>query len=214
MERVDSALRVLDEVSVLLLREPSEKFVRDFLRSQRDEPFSYEEVGASRDGAPPGYTVDHNRVRLGSGEEVFVRAVEALRRWKMFDLGWVRAAAPGPPEVGEAVGVLARHYGFRSLNACRVVYLVEDEDEGFRRYGFAYGTLPEHGERGEERFMIEWDRNGGSVFYDIYAFSRPKHLLARVGYPASRLLQKRFARYSKRAMVEASRASQAAAGIE
>ncbi|MGI9048777.1 MAG: DUF1990 family protein, partial [Rubrobacteraceae bacterium] len=177
-------------------------YVRDFLRSQRDAPFSYEEVGASREGAPPDYTVDHNRVKLGSGEETFVRAVEALRHWKMFDLGWVRAVAPGPPEVGRTVGVLARHYGFWSLNACRVVYLIEDEKEGLRRYGFAYGTLPEHGERGEERFTIEWNRNDGSVFYDIYAFSRPKHPLARVGYPASRLLQGRFARDSKRAMVE------------
>ena len=189
---------------MLLLREPSEEYVFDFLRAQQDVPFSYPEVGASRKGAPPGYTVDHNRVRLGSGEEAFVRAVGALRRWKMFDLGWVRAIFPGPPEVGQTVGVLARHYGFRSLNACRVVYVVEGEEDGLRRYGFAYGTLPEHGERGEERFTIEWDRRDGSIYYDIYAFSRPKHLLARVGYPASRLLQRRFARDSKRAMVRAS----------
>ena len=189
---------------MLLLREPSESYVRKFLSAQRGTPFSYEEVGASREGAPANYTVDHNRVRLGSGEETFVRAVEALQNWKMFDLGWVRAVAPGPPEMGQAVGVLARHYGFWSLNACRVVYLIEDEKEGLRRYGFAYGTLPEHGERGEERFTIEWDHKSDAVYYDIYAFSRPKHPLARVGYPASRLLQKRFARDSKRAMVRAS----------
>ena len=190
---------------MLLLREPSESCVREFLSAQRGTPFSYPEVRASREGAPANYTVDHNRVRLGSGEETFVRAVEALQNWKMFDLGWVRAVAPGPPEMGQTVGVLARHYGFWSLNACRVVYLIEDEKEGnLRRYGFAYGTLPEHGERGEERFTIEWDREDGSVYYDIYAFSRPKHPLARVGYPASRLLQKRFARDSKKAMVRAS----------
>ncbi len=190
---------------MLLLREPTESYVRDFLRSQRDAPFSYEEVGASREGAPPGYTVDHNRVRLGAGEKTFVRAVEALQNWKMFDLGWVRAISPGLPEVGETVGVLARHYGFWSLNACRVVYLIEDEQNGnLQRYGFAYGTLLEHGERGEERFTLEWDHESDSVYYDIYAFSRPKHPLARIGYPASRLLQKRFARDSKKAMVRAS----------
>lgn len=190
---------------MLLLREPSEGYVREFLSAQRGTPFSYPEVGASREGAPANYTVDHNRVRLGSGEEVFVRAVEALQNWKMFDLGWVRAISPGPPEVGETVGVLAWHYGFWSLNACRVVYLIEDEQNGnLQRYGFAYGTLPEHGERGEERFTIEWDHESDSVYYDIYAFSRPKHPLARVGYPASRLLQKRFARDSKKAMVRAS----------
>jgi uncharacterized protein (UPF0548 family) len=39
--------------------------------------------------------------------------------------------------------------------------------------------------------------------YDILAFSRPRQMLARIGYPLSRLLQKRFAEGSKAAMLEA-----------
>ena len=46
-----------------------------------------------------------------------------------------------------------------------------------------YGTLPDHAGSGEERFLVEWDRQDGSVCYDILAFSRPRHLLARLGYP-------------------------------
>ena len=38
------------------------------------------------------------------------------------------------------------------------------------RFGFAYGTLPGHGGSGEERFLIERDRDDG-VWYDILAFS-------------------------------------------
>ena len=73
-----------------------------------------------------------------------------------------------------------------------------------KRFGFGYGTLPGHAERGEERFGVEWNCGlDGSVYYDVFAFSRPKHPLAWSGYPFARLLQKRFRRDSTRAMVEA-----------
>jgi uncharacterized protein (UPF0548 family) len=191
---------------VFLLEEPSEEKISEFLWSQRDAPLSYREVGVSREGAKElaRYAVDHNRASLGEGEETFDRAVGALRAWKMFDIGWVRIFPPGAPiEVGTTVAVLASHHGFRSLNACRVVYLIYEDDGEIRRCGFAYGTLPEHGERGEERFTVEWRRDNGSVFYDLYAFSRPNSLLALLGYPLARRLQRRFARDSLRAMARA-----------
>ncbi|CAN5751705.1 DUF1990 domain-containing protein [soil metagenome] len=190
--------------ALFLLRKPSEARLDAFLRSQRNEPFSYKEVGASRDGASKldGYLVDHNRVRLGSGEDTFARAVEALRDWRMFDVGWVRICRPDTSiEVGRTVAVLGSHYGFWSLNACRIVYLIE-EDAVVRCSGFAYGTLPEHAESGEERFTVEWDRNG-EVWYDLYAFSEPNSVLAKVGKPFARSLRRRFAQASMRAMARA-----------
>jgi len=69
-----------------------------------------------------------------------------------------------------------------------------------RRFGFAYGTLADHAEQGEERFSIEWSSADDSVWYDIFAFSQPRHWSARVGKPAARLLQKRLARNSMAAM--------------
>jgi uncharacterized protein (UPF0548 family) len=63
--------------------------------------------------------------------------------------------------------------------------------------------LAEHAESGEERFTVEWNREDDSVWYDILAFYRPRQMLARLGYPLSRLLQKRFAEGSKAAMLEA-----------
>ena len=189
---------------MFLLREPSEASARRFISSQQDLAFSYGEVGATReDKTPPGYVADRYRVRLGEGEEAYARAVEALRGWRQFGLGWLRLLPVGAPiETGTTVGVLARHYGFWSLNAARVVYQIE-ETGNVERFGFGYGTLPGHAERGEERFGVEWNREDGSVHYDVFAFSRPKHPLAWPGYPFARLLQKRFARDSKRAMVEA-----------
>jgi uncharacterized protein (UPF0548 family) len=184
---------------VLLLTKPSRSRICAFIESQRSLPFSYLEQGATRDHPPSGYTVERNRIRLGRGADVFARAVEALQQWKMFDTGWIELCWPDTPiQVGSTVAVVARHYGFWSLNASRVVYVVDERDM-HPRYGFAYGTLPDHAETGEERFAVELQPEDETVWYDIYAFSKPNGL-ARLGYPISRRLQKRFARDSQEAM--------------
>ena len=98
---------------MFLLMKPSETRVRDFIISQGCLNFSYAEVGATRGDPPSGFVVDHYRVRLGQGEAAFTHAVEALRRWEMFHLGWLRLCWPDTPiRVGSAVAVLVRHYGF------------------------------------------------------------------------------------------------------
>lgn len=185
------------------LREPSEKGVRRFISQQQHSVFSYSEVGASATEVPNRYNVDRNRILLGRGEGTWRRATEAIREWQMFNMPWVHLCWPTTPiEVGATVAVLVRHCGFYSLNAARIVYVV-DEDGPIRRYGFAYGTLVEHAERGEERFTVEWDRSDGNVWYIILAFSLPHKRLAKLGYPMSRMLQRRFANASKAAMAAA-----------
>ena len=188
---------------MFLLKRPSKAEIESFVSSQRRLPFSYREVGATRGEAPKGYVVDRYRVRLGEGEEAYVRAKEALRSWQQFDLGWVGVHPNDAPiEPGAAVAVLARHAGFWSLNPARIIYLV-GEGGDVERFGFAYGTLPGHAERGEERFLVEHDRRSGAVFYDVFAFSRPNQPLAWIGYPFARVLQGRFARDSKAAIKRA-----------
>lgn len=187
---------------MFLLKKPSDDQIFRYVSSQRNSPFSYVEVGATREDPPRGYTIDHNQVKLGKGERVFAQGVAALKEWRQFDLGWVNVVPSGMPlEVGSVVGILTRHFGLWSLNACKVVYLF-DELEAVRRFGFAYGTLADHVEQGEERFTIEWRLADDSVWYDILAFSRPNKLIVRLGLPLIRRLQKRFARDSKRRMVE------------
>jgi uncharacterized protein (UPF0548 family) len=181
---------------MFLPRKPDAETVRQFIVSQQGLPFSYREVGATRSETPPeNFTVDHNRTRLGDGENVYQRAVVALRKWEQFNLGWVTIVPPDTPiTVGQGVAVRAYTFGFWSLSATRIVYLIE-ESAPVQRFGFAYGTLPNHVECGEERFTIERLADD-SVWYDIYAFSRPQHALARLGSPITRKLQKRFIRES------------------
>jgi uncharacterized protein (UPF0548 family) len=155
--------------------------------------------------------VDHTRVRLGAGEATFLAAKTALEHWQQFRLGWLELVpADTPIREGEVVAVLARSVGLWWLNACRIVAMI-DEDGPVRRFGFAYGTLPDHAARGEERFLVEWDRREGGVWFDILAFSRPRHWLARLGYPWVRRVQGRFGRESAAAMCRATSASSAPA---
>jgi len=180
---------------------PSQTEIDQFLNSLRSDSFSYLHVGATRDSArPDGYVVDHNRQLLGNGLKTFERAKQAVREWKMFEVPGLKLIHNDTPiEPGRDVAVLANHLGFYSLSSCRVVYVIDEPG----RFGFAYGTLSQHAESGEERFTVEYHRQSDEVWYDIYAFSRPGHFLVRLGYPYARYLQKRFAVTSKAAMLRA-----------
>ena len=198
------------------LTRPTSQDIEAFVAAQSAHSFSYAEVGATRDTPPSGYTIDHNRVRLGSGAATFDRASAALREWCMTSVGWSTVyPRTAPIEAGTDVAAVTRHFGFWSMNACRIVYVLDEADSvhgDVRRAGFAYGTLVDHGERGEERFTVDWQRSDDSVWYDLFAFSRPAHPLAQLGYPLARHLQRRFAIYSKRAMIYATRGDATGAG--
>ena len=198
-------IRVNRILRMFLLHRPRENQIRQFLSAQEGQSFSYPDAGLTRRVVPRGYKIDHNRIKLGNGPDVFRRAVESLRRWEMFNIGWLQLCWPDAPiEKGVTVAVLAHHLGFWSLNACRIALVIDDDEGNVRRYGFAYGTHPDHAERGEESFTIESRGNYDSVWYDIFAYSRPNHALAKLGYPITRSLQKRFARDSMQAMLRSS----------
>jgi uncharacterized protein (UPF0548 family) len=190
---------------MFLLEKPSVARIQAFLDAQSDARFSYAAIGATRaDAIPAGYIVDRNSVKLGVGLAVFRRACDALRQWEMFNLDWLELHRRDTPiEVGRTVAVVPRHLGFWSLNACRIVYVVDEDGSDVRRFGFAYGTLDDHAETGEERFLVEWRREDDTVWYDILAFSRPAHILSVLGWPVGRMFQMKFGRDSKRAMAQA-----------
>jgi uncharacterized protein (UPF0548 family) len=183
---------------------PDRNTIDAFIAAQQNQKLSYAEIGRTRQEAPKGFTADRNRIKLGQGKDTFERAKRAVQLWKMFDMSWLDLCWPDTPiEPGATVAVAVSHLGFWPVNACRVVYVIE-EHGSLERYGFAYGTLPDHGEIGEERFTVEFNHEDESVWYDLYAVSRPT-TLARLAYPFTRTLQKRFAQDSKAAMQNATR---------
>lgn len=186
---------------MLRLRTPSDDLIRNFLTQQGKLKFSYDSVGDSAHTPPASFVVDSTRIKLGEGEQVYRLAVESLKNWDQFKLGWVMVQPSQVPiQVGESVAVVARAIGLVWINACQIIYVVDESSGPVSRFGFAYGTLPDHAAIGEERFLIEWNHDDNSVWFDIFAFSKPRHFLVRLGYPIVRLTQKRFARESTNAM--------------
>jgi uncharacterized protein (UPF0548 family) len=187
---------------MLTFRSPNPDQIRAFLARQRESPLSYGPEGMTRGQTPRGFKVDHLRHRLGSGTDVFERACAALRSWSQFQQDWVQLEpAAVEPAVGVVVAVIARIGPCWWWNPCRVIYHI-DEAGPPRRFGFAYGTLAEHVERGEERFSVELG-DYGAVWYDLLAYSRPRHWLTWLGYPLSRRMQRRFAVGSAAALEKA-----------
>jgi uncharacterized protein (UPF0548 family) len=167
-------------------------------------PLTYDAIGATRATPPSGYYVDRYAVDLGRGADAFAAACDAVRRFVMYPRPWtaVQRAFDEPHQGAEFVAAI-RHMGFWSANPCRIVYTMDETDETAQRYGFALGTLEGHVETGEERFEVSRDTRTDVVSYRVVAFSRPRVLLARLGTPIARMLQRRFGRESRQAMVKA-----------
>ncbi len=186
------------------VRKPDSAQIADFLKVQAQQDFTYPHREDTRNqSAPAGFRVDHNRIRLGQGAAVYEQAKQALAEWQHYRFDWLHLHRPdAPPAAGQTVAALAHVLGIWVLNACRIVYVLE-ETEPFPRFAFAYGTLPDHVECGEERFQVELHPNDDSVWYDLYAFSRPNTLLSKIALPYVRSKQKQFAGESLQAMHQA-----------
>lgn len=195
---------------MFLLRRPSSDLLARFIeRAQRLE-LSYSPIGLARETNPAGFRVAEAQVVLGHGGAVFDRAVHLIAEWRPFDLGWVSVYPPAAPtSTGTTVAVVARHLGFWSVHACRIVYPLNPGTviPGAAGTvlppavaGFAYGTLADHAEVGEEIFAVAIDPATSAVTYSIRAVSREGALLARLGAPVARAFQARFRRDSLAAM--------------
>ncbi len=126
-------------------------------------------------------------VQVGHGDAAFNRAKDALRQWRAHHHVGATLTPNDPPLVTGTVVVVAFHFGpVRVVAPCRIVYVTDDVD----RFGFAYGSLPGHPERGEEAFHVRRDGDG-TVTFDVVAFSRPADWKARIGSPVTRAVQRR-----------------------
>jgi uncharacterized protein (UPF0548 family) len=186
-------------------KKPTPAAIAAYIRSQHGAPLSYDFATLTQSiphaKTPPGFVFDRRREIIGSRPEQWERAKDAVRQWVMFQNGWTEMHAPdGPPRVDNVVGMLTQMGGLWWLNCCRVLYLI-DETKPLKRFGFGYGTLFSHVETGEERFLIEQDAEG-NIWYDLSAFSRPRHILARMAFPITRRVQLKFGADSMQAMRE------------
>jgi uncharacterized protein (UPF0548 family) len=187
---------------MFLTRRPTPSEIDRFLHDSQDLPLSYGPIGVVTTNTLHR-RLDEATVAVGRGVADFGRARAALVAWKQFDIGWVETfPRHAPVKAGTVVAVLIRHFGFWSLNGCRVLYDVGSPTDA-ARFGFAYGTLTNHAESGEELFEVFIDPETQDVVYHIRAISWPQTALTRVGQPVVRALQARFRRDSVAAIARA-----------
>jgi uncharacterized protein (UPF0548 family) len=167
---------------------PSDEQFDAVLRGLAGQNLTYAEVGATNAPMlPSGYRHDRRSVSVGHGADEFRRAREAILRWEAHRAAGAIVWPTDPALVVGTVTVVALRIGPGFVLApCRIVYVTDEAD----RFGFAYGTLPGHPERGEEAFHVQRSPRG-EVTFGIVAFSRPADLLGRIGRPVARVVQSR-----------------------
>lgn len=171
---------------------PTEAIINSFLKKQATADYTYAELEGSKKESVSGYDNDHNCCIIGSGEQKWEAAKEALRNWSQFPAPWTKILPERAPlKVGETVAVLFRIFGIWWINSARIVYVFDEPNH----FGFAYGTLKGHLEKGEECFWIERDE-AGTISYHIRAFSKPYYWFVKLTYPMARYYQRRFVQES------------------
>lgn len=158
------------------------------LAALEELPLTYSEVGATASGQPPaGYGHLHVEKQIGTGQQRFEQAADAVMRWGMQRGAGLRVQASSDVAAVDTV-VLVR---MGLLPApCRVVYTIDEPD----MRGFAYGTLPGHPESGEERFVVRRDPTTSAVFAEVSAFSRPATWWSKAARPVVAVAQRVIAR--------------------
>jgi len=169
------------------LTRPEPEALRSLVVGGAFDELSYELVGLSKLAeAPSSFRMDRRTCELGRGDEVFDKAVRALREWQVHRGSGIVVLADDEPRVDLVVAMSAPlPVGFIDL-ACRVVDTVDQQDQ----FGFTYGTLSAHPEEGEESFTITRGADF-SITFDILAVSRPRMWAARFCPPVARKLQHR-----------------------
>ena len=162
-----------------------------FVEAASGLDLTYPEIGASWIGElPHGYVPGISRAVVGSGRGAYEAGIEAMAAWQHFDLGWVRPLERPPLAEGSLIAFSARSFGLTVLNACRVVRVSPTRTGP--SFGYSYGTVGAHAERGEERFLLEFDETSGDVVYSMHAFARHARWWSTLGGPVVQRLRRKF----------------------
>src|ERR1700759_5179953 len=122
------------------------------LPRSREQEVTYPEVGLTRASTlPAGCPHDRVQLRIGQGELDWERAKDAIRLWKALAYAGMTVAPADAAVQGGPTSIASRTFGpVTSLAPCRIIYVPDEA----HRFGFGYGTLPGHPERGEEAFHV------------------------------------------------------------
>lgn len=171
---------------VILLPIWDRRSVEGVLQQAETAEVTYSEQGETRsERLPRGYRHDRRELKLGAGDAAWERARDAIRQWEAHRFAGFAITPTGAAIEAGVTVVASRPVGLAILAIpCRIVYCTDEPN----RFGFAYGTLSGHPERGEEAFHVVRGPDD-SVSAQIVAFSRPDDWPTRIAAPAARRIQ-------------------------
>lgn len=175
----------------LHLRRLSRARLEELLWASRLDDFTYAPVGVVMDAQVPT-TLHRNRWEVSlTGAGAFGRGRQAIQDWEVHRGAGLSVITDGALRVGTNVAMAAPLPVGCIEVTCRVTAVVDEPDA----FGFAYGTLSVHPERGEESFILT-RTDDNRVQFVVAAASEPAHPLARLApFVASRLQDKACKRY-------------------
>lgn len=166
---------------VITLGNPAPGRLDDALAEAARHDVTYHHVGSTLDPA----SACHTRT-IELGRNTFDVGVEGLKAWVCHrGIGADVHPEGAPIAVGTNVLVVLRVGPVRLLVPDRIVAVLNEPN----RFGFAYGTLPGHPERGEEAFLLERHPDGRTTA-TIRVAARGDWPIARLAAPIVRLLQR------------------------
>lgn len=147
---------------------------------------TYAHVGSTLDSSRwSAPAVRARRLDVGTGREAFDAGRAALRSWVPHaGIGASIEPVGQPVELDATVLVVLRRGPVHVVAPNRIVGVIDEPD----RFGFAYGSLPGHPERGEESFVVE-HLDGGTVRATIRVHASAGTLAAQAAGPLVRWLQ-------------------------
>lgn len=145
--------------------------------------------------ATGGFMLTSNRRRIGTGKAAYDSAVNAVKRWEQLQLSWNFTTTPAV-EAGARICSATQTVVPWSVLPAQVVYAREEaaefgpSDKG-SRFAVGLASLSGHLLAGEERFAVEQHADG-SVWFEVFLFSKPNTLLAWLSLPVIKLMQIRY----------------------
>ena len=162
------------------LGRPGHATLEELLARAERSSLTYDHVGSTLPTVDSDRRIRTEHLQLGVGRADFDSAVAGLRAWACHrGLGATVHPADAPIELGSTLLVVL-HVGPVSIVVPDRIVGVIDEP---RRFGFAYGTLEGHQERGEESYVVE-HLDDDRVVATIGLDARPATAAARLAAPA------------------------------
>ena len=170
------------------LARPSREELERVLAQARTTKPTFDHIGSTRSSDRiAGFRFDRYSETIGHGAADWEAGRGGLRAWAAHRGAGASITPDNAPLTPDETVVVTVGIGpVHVLIPCRVSYVVDEPQQ----FGFAYVTLPGHPECGEESFMLTRS-DDDDVTFTMTSHSHPAELLARLGGPISRLIQRR-----------------------